>query len=215
MSVLTEIKNRGVQDIFFIVCDGLKGLTDSANAVFLLATIQTCIIHLIRGTFRYASKKSPDRIARELRPMYTVGHGGFRGIRRVRCGTGTEIPCDIRALAILLGAANPVSRLRHRDPQSAVLDRCDRIAQCSGPPSGAGTEQFPAGAGRAQHGLSRDALAGPEGSPGTPEVPRRARLDGPCGESPRYKSIRHYVRRPHAGRRGPVIRETPVTPKSG
>lgn len=72
MSVLTEIKNRGVHDIFFIVCDGLKGLPDSANAVFPLSTIQTCIIHLIRGTFRYASKKYWDRVARELKPIYTA-----------------------------------------------------------------------------------------------------------------------------------------------
>lgn len=72
MSVLAEIKNRGVADVFFIVCDGLKGLPDSANAVFPLATIQTCIIHLIRGTFRYASKKYWDRISRELKPIYTA-----------------------------------------------------------------------------------------------------------------------------------------------
>lgn len=50
--------------------DGLKGLPDSANTVFPLATIQTCIIHLIRGTFRSASKKDWDRIARELKPIY-------------------------------------------------------------------------------------------------------------------------------------------------
>ncbi len=72
MSVLTELKNRGVQDVFFIVCDGLKGLPDSANTVFPLATIQTCLIHLIRGTFRYASKKYWDPIARDLKPIYTA-----------------------------------------------------------------------------------------------------------------------------------------------
>jgi transposase-like protein len=72
MSVLTELKNRGVSDVFFIVCDGLKGLPDSANAVFPLATIQTCIIHLIRGTFRYASKKYWDQIAKDLKPIYTA-----------------------------------------------------------------------------------------------------------------------------------------------
>ena len=72
MNVLTEIKNRGVNDVFFIVCDGLKGLPDSVNNVFPLATVQTCIIHLIRGTFRYASKKYWDHIARDLRPIYTA-----------------------------------------------------------------------------------------------------------------------------------------------
>ncbi len=48
LSVLTELKNRGLVDVSFIVCDGLKGLPDSANAVFPLATVQTCVIHLIR-----------------------------------------------------------------------------------------------------------------------------------------------------------------------
>ena len=57
LAVLTDLKNRGVKDIFFLVCDGLKGLPDSVSAAFPLATVQTCIIHLIRNTFRYASRK--------------------------------------------------------------------------------------------------------------------------------------------------------------
>ncbi len=72
MSVLTDLKNRGVRDVFFIVCDGLKGLPDSVNAVFPLAIVQTCIIHLIRGTFRYASKRYWEAIAKDLRPIYTA-----------------------------------------------------------------------------------------------------------------------------------------------
>lgn len=71
-SVLTDIKNRGVGDVFFIVCDGLKGLPDSVSAVFPDAIVQTCIIHLIRNTFRYASRKYWDQISRELKPVYTA-----------------------------------------------------------------------------------------------------------------------------------------------
>ena len=44
MSVLSELKNRGVADTFFVVCDGLKGLPDSVEAVFPRAVVQTCII---------------------------------------------------------------------------------------------------------------------------------------------------------------------------
>ena len=62
LAVLTELRNRGVRDVFFVVCDGLKGLPDSVNAVFPLATVQTCIIHLIRGTFRFASRKYWDAL---------------------------------------------------------------------------------------------------------------------------------------------------------
>jgi putative transposase len=69
-AVLTDLKGRGVRDVFFIVCDGLKGLPDSVNAVFPLATVQTCIIHLSRGTFRYASRKYWDELSRDLKPIY-------------------------------------------------------------------------------------------------------------------------------------------------
>jgi transposase-like protein len=72
MGVLTDLKNRGIADVFFIVCDGLKGLPDSVNAVFPQAIVQTCIVHLIRGTFRYASKRYWEAIAKDLRPIYTA-----------------------------------------------------------------------------------------------------------------------------------------------
>ena len=70
--MLTDLRNRGVKDIFFVVCDGLKGLPDSVSSAFPLATVQTCIIHLIRNTFRYASRKYWDNISVDLRPIYTA-----------------------------------------------------------------------------------------------------------------------------------------------
>ncbi|WP_136709672.1 IS256 family transposase [Agromyces sp. H66] len=72
LGVLTEIKNRGVEDVCIVVCDGLKGLAESINTTWELATVQTCIIHLIRNTFKYASRKYWDQIARDLRPVYTA-----------------------------------------------------------------------------------------------------------------------------------------------
>jgi putative transposase len=73
LQVLTELKNRGVQDVCIAVCDGLKGLPD-ANTVWELTTVQACIIHLIRNTFRYASRKYWDQIAHDLRPVYTAAN---------------------------------------------------------------------------------------------------------------------------------------------
>ena len=72
LAVLTDLKNRGVADVFFLVCDGLKGLPDAVTTVFPRATVQTCIIHLIRNTFRYASRKYWDQISRDLKPIYTA-----------------------------------------------------------------------------------------------------------------------------------------------
>jgi putative transposase len=55
LQVLSELKNRGVADVCIAVCEGLKGLPDPINTVWELTTVQACIIHLIRNTFRYGS----------------------------------------------------------------------------------------------------------------------------------------------------------------
>jgi putative transposase len=72
LSVLTDLKNRGVRDVFFLVCDGLKGLPEVVGNVWPLAIVQTCIIHLIRNTFRLTSRKDADAIKRDIRPIYTA-----------------------------------------------------------------------------------------------------------------------------------------------
>ena len=69
LQVLTEPRNRGVEDIFFLICDGLKGLPDSVGAAFPQAVAQTSVIHLIRNTFKYASKKYWQIFA-DLKPIY-------------------------------------------------------------------------------------------------------------------------------------------------
>jgi transposase-like protein len=72
MSVLTDLRNRGVRDVFFLVCDGLKGLPEVVSNVWPQAIVQTCIIHLIRNTFRLASRKYWDELKRDVRPIYTA-----------------------------------------------------------------------------------------------------------------------------------------------
>ena len=72
MAVLTDLKNRGVNDTFFVVCDGLKGLPDVVSNVWPQAIVQTCIIHLIRNTFRLTSRKYWDELKRDVKPIYTA-----------------------------------------------------------------------------------------------------------------------------------------------
>jgi transposase-like protein len=69
-AVLLEIKNRGVQDVFIAVCDGLKGLPDAIRAVWEHTTVQTCVIHLLRNTFKYAARQDWDTISKSIRPVY-------------------------------------------------------------------------------------------------------------------------------------------------
>lgn len=72
LRVLSELKNRGVQDVCIVVCDGLKGLPDAVNTVWDKTIVQTCIVHLLRNSFRYASRKDWAAIARDLKPVYTA-----------------------------------------------------------------------------------------------------------------------------------------------
>jgi putative transposase len=72
MAVLTDLRNRGVKDTFFVVCDGLKGLPEVVSNVWPQAIVQTCIIHLIRNTFRLTSRKYWDEIKRDIKPIYTA-----------------------------------------------------------------------------------------------------------------------------------------------
>jgi transposase-like protein len=72
MHVLTEIKNRGAADVCMVVCDGLKGLPEAIAAVWPQAVTQTCVVHLLRASFRYAARQHWDALARALRPVYTA-----------------------------------------------------------------------------------------------------------------------------------------------
>jgi putative transposase len=70
--VLTELKNRGVADVCIVVCDGLKHLPDAIGAVWPDAIVQTCLIHLLRNSFKYASKADWAVISKDLKPVYTA-----------------------------------------------------------------------------------------------------------------------------------------------
>jgi transposase-like protein len=72
LRVLSEVKNRGVGDVCIVVCDGLKGLPDAIGQVWPAAITQTCIVHLLRNSFRYASKKDWSALAKDLKPVYTA-----------------------------------------------------------------------------------------------------------------------------------------------
>jgi putative transposase len=72
LSVLTDLRNRGVKDVFFVVCDGLKGLPEVVGNAWPQAIVQTCIVHLIRNTFRLASRRDWDALKRDVKPIYTA-----------------------------------------------------------------------------------------------------------------------------------------------
>jgi putative transposase len=72
MQVLTELKQRGVADILIACVDGLKGFPDAIEAVFPDTVVQTCIVHLIRHSLKYVPRRERERVARDLKPIYTA-----------------------------------------------------------------------------------------------------------------------------------------------
>lgn len=79
--MLTELKNRGAQDVLIVYCDGLKGLPESIVATWPDVTVHTCVVHLVRNSLRFASKKYWKEITGGLKEIYqakTVGEAEMR-----------------------------------------------------------------------------------------------------------------------------------------
>lgn len=72
MSVLVDLKNRGVRDVLFLVCDGLKGLPEVVGNVWPQTIVQTCVVHLIRNTFRLVGRQDWDAVKRDIKPIYAA-----------------------------------------------------------------------------------------------------------------------------------------------
>jgi len=70
LKVLTELRNRGVEDVLFVCCDGLKGLPDAIEAVWPDANVQTCVVHLIRASLRFCSYKDRKAVTSALKSVY-------------------------------------------------------------------------------------------------------------------------------------------------
>jgi putative transposase len=70
--VLTEIRNRGVEDIFIVCVDGLKGFPEAIATVYPKAQVQLCIVHLVRASLNYVSWKQRRTVAADLRTIYTA-----------------------------------------------------------------------------------------------------------------------------------------------
>ena len=70
LSVLTDLKNRGVQDILIACCDGLKGFPQAIETVYPQTQVQVCIVHLIRNSLRHVPWKESRKVTADLKPIY-------------------------------------------------------------------------------------------------------------------------------------------------
>jgi putative transposase len=72
LQVVTELKNRGVSDIFIACVDGLKGFPEAIETAFPKTTVQLCIVHMVRHSLNYVSWKLRKQVAADLRAIYTA-----------------------------------------------------------------------------------------------------------------------------------------------
>jgi len=70
--VCAELSNRGIKDVLILCCDGLTGLPEAITATWPLATVQTCVVHLIRAAMRFVGYQDRKRVAAALKPIYTA-----------------------------------------------------------------------------------------------------------------------------------------------
>ena len=70
--VCAELANRGVKDVLIVCCDGLTGFPEAIEATWPQATVQTCVVHLIRASMRFVSYKDRKQVAAALKAVYTA-----------------------------------------------------------------------------------------------------------------------------------------------
>jgi transposase-like protein len=72
LGVLSELKNRGIDDVLIVCCDGLTGLPEAITAIWPRADVQTCVVHLVRNTLRYTARQHWAKVTTDLRRVYTA-----------------------------------------------------------------------------------------------------------------------------------------------
>lgn len=72
--VCADLANRGVKDVLIVCCDGLTGLPEAIEATWTQATVQTCVVHLIRASMRFVNYKDRKAVAAALKPIYTAAN---------------------------------------------------------------------------------------------------------------------------------------------
>ena len=70
LTVLTELKNRGLQDIFIACVDGLSGFPEAINTVYPDTKVQLCVVHMVRNSLKYVAYKDRKPVAADLRKIY-------------------------------------------------------------------------------------------------------------------------------------------------
>jgi transposase-like protein len=204
LAVLTDLRNRGVKDVFFVVCDGLKGLPKVVEQAWPQAIVQTCIVHLIRNTFHLASKKDWDALRRDVKPIYTAvsAEAARAALDQLAETWGQRYGAIIRlwenAWEQFIAFLDYDVEIR----KELCSTERDRVLERPVPAGGQGPGPFPDRAGGAKVPLPGHPVPGPDRD--------RPHPVGHALEA-RFERLRHHLRRPVPGRRD-LLTQMPETP---
>lgn len=99
LSVLNDLRRRGVADVLICCVDGLKGFPEAIEATFPQAWVQTCVVHLIRSSMRYVNYRDKKKVASALRPIYTAANAedALIELDRFEAEWGERYPACVQA----------------------------------------------------------------------------------------------------------------------
>jgi putative transposase len=132
LRVMNELRNRGVEDILLAVVDGLKGFPDAILAVFPEATVQTCIVHLLRTSLDFVSWKDRKAVAAALKDIYRAldSAAAEAALAAFEAGPwGRKYAAIGPSLAPRLGRGGAILRLSRRGPSDPLHHQCHRGAE--------------------------------------------------------------------------------------
>src|SRR5262245_3794846 len=127
LQVVTELKNRGVRDIFIACVDGLKGFPEAIESIFPQTEVQLCIVHLVRHSLNYVGWKQRKEVAADLKTIYTAATEAEAEQRLAEFSQQWEakFPTNCEVLAQQLGARDSVLCAPAGDSEGDLHHQCD------------------------------------------------------------------------------------------
>jgi putative transposase len=162
MRVLAEIKNRGTCDCLIVVCDGLKGLPEAIAAIWPQTIVQTCIVHLLRNSFKYPRRKTGQQSPATSNPSTPHPRNPPRWMPSPSSAkVGKEVSRDHPPLDQRLGRVRALPLIRPGNPHDHLHHQRNRVDQRPDPASGQRPRALPHRGGRPEMRLPRDHEPGP------------------------------------------------------
>ncbi len=142
---LTDLKNRGLRDIFVACIDGLSGFAEAIHAAYPQTKVQLCIVHLVRAALRYVSTRTARRWSRDLKKIYQAATvvEAEQALEEFRSSLGREVSDDRQDVACEVDRHHHAVRLSAADPQGDLHDQRDRIGQQRDPQVHAEPQDLP------------------------------------------------------------------------